>query len=303
MRSLPDRDSDLDANNRWVIDKLMDLTEEVVCEPLHSGPDAPGTEESMRSVQMAVERGDGKAEEEAIVEGIRADLRNWLRKFPKRELLTRLFLRAVRRREKSGSPDSRRRPSRSEALPLARALLADVPGKAARLDSAWEAAAVAMVLARLWLLAPSRDTLREYIRRSRKSRVYFTAVGMIQYELDYRGEDIPSYLETWFREVNRGLRRPPALMIVPAHRPINLTVFIRNFRIHLTIEILNRLGVRPRGKYLSGCGVVAEVLGLGEETVEDIWKDRIWEKPFEPVVAHYARPLRDRYGQVHVTRS
>ena len=66
MRSLPDRDSDLDANNRWVIDKLMDLTEEVVCEPLHSGPDAPGTEESMRSVQMAVERGEGKAEEEAI---------------------------------------------------------------------------------------------------------------------------------------------------------------------------------------------------------------------------------------------
>ena len=34
MRSLPDRDSDLDANNRWVIDKLMDLTEEVVFEPL-----------------------------------------------------------------------------------------------------------------------------------------------------------------------------------------------------------------------------------------------------------------------------
>ena len=92
---------------------------------------------------MAVERGDGKAEEEAIVEGIRADLRNWLRKFPERELLTRLFLRAVRRREKSGSPDSRRLPRRSEALPLARALLSDVQGRA-RLDSAWEAAAVAM---------------------------------------------------------------------------------------------------------------------------------------------------------------
>ena len=67
MRSLPDRDSDLDANNRWVIDKLMDLTEEVVCRaPGTRGLDSPGTEESMRSVQMAVERGDGKAEEEAI---------------------------------------------------------------------------------------------------------------------------------------------------------------------------------------------------------------------------------------------
>ena len=117
MRSLPDRDSDLDANNRWVIDKLMDLTEEVVCGSWDSELDSPGTEESMRSVQMAVERGDGKAEEEAIVEGIRADLRNWLRKFPERELLTRLFLRAVRRREKSGSPDSRRLPRRSGGSP------------------------------------------------------------------------------------------------------------------------------------------------------------------------------------------
>ena len=71
MRSLPDRDADLDANNRWVIDKLMDLTEEVVCGSWDSELDSPGTEESMRSVQMAVERGDGKAEEEAIVGGIR----------------------------------------------------------------------------------------------------------------------------------------------------------------------------------------------------------------------------------------
>ena len=66
MRSLPDRDSDLDANNRWVIDKLMDLTEVVVFELHDARADSPGTEESMRSVQMAVERGDGKAEEEAI---------------------------------------------------------------------------------------------------------------------------------------------------------------------------------------------------------------------------------------------
>ena len=66
MRSFPDRDSNLDANNRWVIDKLMDLTEEVVCGSWDSELDSPGTEESMRRVQMAVERGDGKAEEEAI---------------------------------------------------------------------------------------------------------------------------------------------------------------------------------------------------------------------------------------------
>ena len=302
MRSLPDRDSDLDANNRWVIDKLMDLTEEVVFEPHDPRPDAPSTEESMRSVQKAVERRDGKAEEKAIVDGIRADLRNWLRKFPERELLTRSFLRAVRRRENSGSPDSSRLPTHSEVLPLARALLADVPGRA-RLDSAWEAAAVAMVLARLWLLANSRETLREYIRRSRKSRVYFIALGMIQYELEYRRETVPSYLGTWCQEADRGHRKPPDLMLIAAHRPINLTVFIRQFRIHLTIELLNRLGVRPRGQHLAGCGVVAEVLGLSEDTIEDIWKDRIWGKPFEPVVTHYEKPLRDRYGPFHVTRA
>ena len=302
MRSLPDRDSDLDANNRWVIDKLMDLTEEVVCGSWDSELDSPGTEESMRRVQMAVERGDGKAEEEAIVEGIRADLRNWLRKFPERELLTRLFLRAVRRREKSGSPDSRRLPRRSEALPLATALLSDVQGRA-RLDPAWEAAAVAMVLARQWLLARSRATLREYIRRSLKSSVYYTAVGMIQYELEFRCETVPSYLRKFCQEADRGHRKPPALMLIAAHRPINLTVFILHFRIHFAIELLNRLGVRPRGKNLAGCGVVAEVLGLSEDTIEDIWKDRIWEKPFEPVVTHYGKPLRDRYGPFHVTRA
>ena len=36
MRSLLNRVSDLDANNRWVIDKLMDLTEEVVFESYDS---------------------------------------------------------------------------------------------------------------------------------------------------------------------------------------------------------------------------------------------------------------------------
>ena len=302
MRSFPDRDSDLDANNRWVIDKLMDLTEEVVCGSWDSELDSPGTEESMRRVQMAVERGDGKAEEEAIVEGIRADMRNWLRKFPERELLTRLFLRAVRRREKSGSPDSKRLPRRSEALPLATALLSDVQGRA-RLDPAWEAAAVAMVLTRQWLLARSRATLREYIRRSLKSSVYYIALGMIQYELEFRRETVPSYLRKFCQEADRGHRKPPALMLIAAHRPINLTVFIRHFRIHFAIELLNRLGVRPRGKNLAGCGVVAEVLGLSEDTIEDIWKDRIWEKPFEPVVTHYGKPLRDRYGPFHVTRA
>ena len=61
--------------------------------------------------------------------------------------------------------------------------------------------------------------------------------------------------------------------------------------------------MKTRGKNLAGCGVVAEVLGLSEDTIEDIWKDRIWEKPFEPVVTHYGKPLRDRYGPFHVTRA
>ena len=302
MRSFPDRYTDLDANNRWVIDKLMVLTEEVVFESDDAWTDSPGTEKSIRKVQIAVEQGNWKAEEEAIVEGIRADLRNWLRKFPERELLTRLYLRAVRRRTKSGSPDSRRLPTYAEALPLAGALLADVPGRA-RLDSAWEAAAISMVLAHQWFLGHSRATLREYIRRSRKSRVYHTALGMIRFELEFRGEAIPSYLESWAREVDRGQRKPPALMLVSAHRPINLTVFVRHFRIHLALELLNRVGVRPRGRDLSGCSVVAEVLDLSEDTVEGVWKDRIWEKPFEPVVKRYEKPLRDRYGPFHVTRS
>ena len=58
---------------------------------------------------------------------MRAGVRMWYRSFPKRRLFTRLYRRAVRRREKLGSPDSRRRPTRAEGLEVARALLANFP--------------------------------------------------------------------------------------------------------------------------------------------------------------------------------
>ena len=128
MISLPEGFAELDPNNRWLVETRLQLIEEVACGPQACGIGAPDMEEAEKRIRQAVERRDRKAEEDAIVDCMRAEVREGWQDFPKRELLTGLYRRAARRRAGCGSTDSRHTPSHQQGLQVARPLLTPVPG-------------------------------------------------------------------------------------------------------------------------------------------------------------------------------
>ena len=310
---IPKRPDDMDPIIRWGIRTHLHLIEEVACGSETSGTGAPDMEEAAERIVESLGT-DWKANEEAAVDRMRAEVTTWWQDFAERQLLTDLYRRAARRKAKCGSADSGRKPSHSEGLRVARGLLAHIPDTGP-LDFAWEYAAVSTVLAAL-LLPPigirSRAALRAYIKLSIRSRVFYDALLRICVELDKRGEAISPMLAKWRREVVGGQRLRPARKARPRRRPVKPDDVRRDLRIQLTIEILRRIGVPPRGKVVSGCRIVTEALkpseddkGLSEDTVVRIWNGRIWEKPFKPVMQKQSADITKRTGlpRLYVTRS
>ena len=169
MRMRPESLAELVRNLRWAMEVRLQIMEEVVCGPQDFGAGAPGREEAMERIHRAVERGDRKAEDAAVVDRTRAEQWDWWQGYPERRLLTDLYRRADRRRDGSGSDNSRRLPDEAEGLRVARGLLAEIPA-AGRLDAEWETAAHSALLADQLLPpngVPSRRALREYIKHSK----------------------------------------------------------------------------------------------------------------------------------------
>ena len=116
----------------------------------------------------------------------------------------------------------------------------------------------------------------------------------------FRGEQLPVPLFFWWLEYAVGRRQRPQLRPFPAHRPVNSANLVRDVHIHFTIEILRRVGVVPQGKKeVSVCEIVANVLGLSEDTVIRIWQERIWKRPLEPVLRRYLEAVSERTGLVY----
>ena len=129
MRSLPTSIKEYEDNIRWVFHNYLEFIEEIVCDPSAFGTGGPDVEEVMERVQRAVELGDGEAEDEAILEGMKVQTRELWRDFPERELLGEHFKRAALRRAGLGSSGATDLPSEEEALRLAGAMLAHLPGR------------------------------------------------------------------------------------------------------------------------------------------------------------------------------
>ena len=146
MRLLPEKVSELNPNFRWVIKTRLRIIEDVVLGPPVSGSDPPTMEEAEERMGRAVVLRDRKAEDEAIVDYLRADMWAWWQDFPEQKLLTDLYQRAARRTAATGSLDGRRLPSNEEGLRVAKGLLADLLDTGP-LDAEGEAATVARVLA------------------------------------------------------------------------------------------------------------------------------------------------------------
>ena len=283
MRLLPEGISDLDPNIRWIVEESLRLIEEVVCGLQTSGAGAPGMEE---------------AEAAAIVDDMRAEVREWWQEFPERQLLTELYQRTARRREGRGSPNSRRPTVHPEGLRVAQELLVVIPDTG-QLDAERESAAMSTLLADQWvsLNGKRRPTaLQDYIEQSASSRVYFDALGHIGEKLDDRGESIPRPLAGWLAKAAGGLRRRPAMNPVPSHRPVDPATLVRDMHIQFAIEVLHRVGVKPRGSIVSGCRMVSEALGIPEETVRRIWKECTWRTSFVPVMRKYSKAIAERTG-------
>ena len=195
MRSSPTGVAESVSNIRWGFECYMEIIEEFVCGPKAFGSGGPGREETRERIRRAVKRMDGKAEDKAIWDGMRFPTRELWQDFTELQLLGDHFRRAALRKDGRGSPGITDPPSEEEALRLAVALLARVPGRALLagipgadwLTREWESAAVSSALAEQCLSACSRRTFREYIKRSRSSRVYFDALALIWEELNSRG--------------------------------------------------------------------------------------------------------------------
>ena len=196
MGLLPQGVADVDPILRWFIELRLQLIEEAACGPQASGTGAPGMEEGRERISRSLGR-DWKADEQAIVDQMRAEVRKWWQDFPERQLLTDLYKRAALRRAGCGTRYSRRRPCHSEGLRVASGLLADVP-KPGRLDSEWESAAVSEVLAALLLQRSEGgvDAIREFQRSVLCGHLYAIATARAgnssesESAYGYRGEMI-----------------------------------------------------------------------------------------------------------------
>ena len=301
MRTVPESFEEHVENVRWITEKRLEVIEEIASDSDVSEIVVPDLREAKDRVHQALVVGDREAEDEAIVDRFRAELVEWWKNFPERRILSELFWRAKRSRARSGSRDSRRRPTHPEGLRVAKALLAGARDTSV-LDIERESSAVAAVLAYQSLLSPAgcpSCELDDFIERSESNVVYYDALWLVWEVLVSRNEDVPDSLIRWmFGAVFGGRQRPDMKPLAP-HRPVNSGQLERDVHVQTVIEILRRVGVPPQGSSVSGCRIVAEALELSEDAVALIWKQRGWAKSYEPMLRKHLHAISERTGLVY----
>ena len=291
---------------QWLVLVRLEQIEAVALGSLETCTETPGMDEVIEAILRRFEGKAGEADKKTIKDYMGAVAMQWWREFPERWLLTDLYGRTERRKAGCGSRDSRRRPVHSEGLRIARPLLAYIPDTS-RLDSEWESEAVSKVLAALVLPpvgAPSPEMVQRYIELSRSSRVHYDALKLIEKEIDNLGESMTRQLSRW-RQGSTGIHlQRPAGRNLPAERPANPSTLLRDIQIQVTIGLLQRVGIKPRGKEVAGCRIVSEALlelaerGLAPEASalsEDTVK-RIWGQHFTPEMRKYSEAIAERIG-------
>ncbi len=306
MKMLPEYVAELDPNIRGTVKTRLQIFDDVFgsSHPDDFGTGEPSIEEAGQRIRSAVERKDEKAEDGAIEDYQTAELGALWRDFPERQFLAELYERDKRWRANSGTLEEKRRPTHSEGVRLAKALLADFPKKD-KFDAEWEADTVARVLAGqgpFSNILPSRRVWRKYIKGARSILVFFDALNYIYAEMRNRGRAIPRLLARWRKEVTEERLRRPAMKPIPNHPPTNWALLVRYILIQFTLEVLKRVGVPFKGRDLSGCRIVAAALKasggkkVSESHVEHIWKRCIWRTSFLPMMQKYPPAIAKRHG-------
>ena len=286
---------------QWLVQVRLEQVEKVALGSLASGNCAHSMEEAIKAITWIMGGRAGETERKTIEDYLRAQILEWWPTYPERQLLTELYQRKDRREKECGSLYSRRRPSHEEGLRIARPLLTDIPDTS-RFDPEWESGLVSNILAALLLppiRSPSPKTLQPYFELAETRKVYSDAIDLFEKELKKLGEAMAQRFMLQQGYVY-GQRRHLALELRPKadHRPVNPATLLRDIQIQIVIDFLQRVGIKPRGTYVSGCGIAAEALGLSEETVKDIW-----EMKFIPAMEKHGKAIAERTGPFHTTES
>ena len=305
MRTAPVDFAEHVENVGWITEKRLQVLEELASSSDVSEIVVPDIVEANERCRRALVVGDREAEDEAILDIMKAQMMEWWPDFSERRLLSELFRRAALRRPRRSSKDSSRPPTHGEGLKVARALPAEV-GDTGSLDLEYEYTVVSEFLASSWLSPNpgcSPCELQDYIERSGSSRAYYDALRIIVEKLFDRGVDVPRPLFLWLEDVVFGRRRRPDVKPLPPNRSVNSLNLPCDVQMEFTIEVLRKVAVLPRGTHLSGCRVVAEVLGLSEDHVERIWKERGSAKSYEPMLRKHLGAVSDRTGLVYTNEA
>ena len=300
-RIIPRVPGDVDSIILWSIRTRLRLVRQIARNSQRPSTGKSGKVEGLSDFLQFV-GSNLKADEDTIMDYMRAEVWEWWRSFPDDDALTKLYQRTKERKKKSGSKDDQRFPTHSEGLRVARPMLADIPNTAP-LDSEWESKSVSITLA-LLLMSPigvcDMDTLQEYIECSEESRAYFDTLVRYCEGLESRGEKIPRPAAGFQQSVASGLRYRPAMKPRKSHRPTNPAFLLRNVQVQYVIRILSDVRVKPTGD-ISGCRIVADATGIPEDTVLKIWKGR--NKPFSYQMNKYWKAIDERHGPFHPTKN
>ena len=285
---------------QWVVAVHLDHIEEAARGTLASETGGPSEEVALECLLRIFEERYEEADKETIEAYMRARTWKWWQDFPERRLLTDMVWRADQRKKKIGSEYSRRRPLFSEGLQIARLMLAGIPDKIS-LDSEGEYEAVSGLLAALLsppMGEPSLERLQGYIELSKSIPVYRDALRLHYEELDNPTKTIFRPALRWQRRSAGRTRLRQAKIKVPAHSPVKPALLLRNFQIQFVIGLLERVGVRPRAKYVSGCGIVGEVIGRSPGRVKSIWEMR-----FTTAMSKHSKAVAERTGLLDTTEA
>ena len=87
VKSLPTNVTESGSSVRWTIETYLELIEEFACSPEAFGTGGPARGETVERIRRAVGKKDGSAEERAIVDRMRVEVREYWQNFPKLQLL------------------------------------------------------------------------------------------------------------------------------------------------------------------------------------------------------------------------
>ena len=287
---------------QWFVTVHLNHIEEAARGTLASGPGGPSEEVAIECLLRIFEGSREKvdADKETLEAYMRARTWEWWQDFPERRLLTDMVGRADRRKKGIGSADSRRRPFPCEGLRIAKPVLAGIPDKIS-LDSEGEYEGVSNLLAALLsppMGEPSPERLQRYTELSKSIPIYRDALRRHSEEPDNPAKTIFRPALRWQRRAAGRPRLRQATIKVPARRPVIPGLLMRDLQINFVIGLLERVEVKPRGTHVSGCRIVAEVVGLSEYRVKSIWEMR-----FTVSVTKHSKAVAERAGLLDTTEA